>query len=152
MQKKKVYSLLNLFLKFNYIALIHKRLMAIYRVYIRCSRTVSAQRKFLWKNATSFTGELVCSVHLSFDSFSPATAQDCQDESLAQQRCQPHPCLGGSCQGPSLALSAPGALPAIWFPWPCSSSWDHGDNFFVLRAHTSRFSGHTKMLGDTALS
>lgn len=76
MQKKKVYSLLNLLLKFNYITLIRNSLMAFYRVRIRCSHTVSAEQKFLWQNATSFTGELVCSAHLSFDRFSPATTQD----------------------------------------------------------------------------
>lgn len=93
--KGKVHSLLNLFLKFSYIALIGNRLMAIYRVHIRCSPTVSAGRKFLWKNAASFSGRLVCAVYLSFDRFSPAITQNCQDESLVWQQCRPHPCFLG---------------------------------------------------------
>lgn len=113
MQKKKVYSLLNLFLKFNYITLIRNSLMAIYRVHIRCSHMVSAEQKFLWQNATSFTGELVCSAHLSFDRFSPATAQDYRMSSATVLA--PSLPLRG-CQGPSFALLAPEALPDIYFP------------------------------------
>jgi len=59
--KGKVYFLLNLFLKFNYVALIHNKLMATYGAHIRCSHVVSAEQKFPWKNTTSFTGELLCS-------------------------------------------------------------------------------------------
>lgn len=61
----------------------------------------------------------------------------------------PIPASQGGCQGPSFTLSALGAHPDIWCPWPGSGSWGFGDNFFVLHAHTFRFSGHTKMMGDS---
>lgn len=61
----------------------------------------------------------------------------------------PIPASQGGCQGPSFTLSALGAHPAIWCSWPGSGSWGFGDNFFALHAHTFRFSGHTKMLGDS---
>lgn len=119
--------------------------MAIYRVHIRCSHMVSAEQKFLWQNATSFTGELVCSAHLSFDRFPPATAQDCRMSSATVL--SPSLPLRG-CQGPSFALLAPEALPDISFPCPGSSSWGFME-ISVWSAHTSSFSGHAEMVGDT---
>lgn len=101
--KGKVYFLLNLSLKFNYVVLIHNKLMATYRLHIRCNHIVSAEQKFPWKKATSFTGELLCSVPLSFDRLQPVIAQGCQDEGLDWQRCQHSPSTREGCKGPFLA-------------------------------------------------
>lgn len=58
------------------------------------------------------------------------------------------------CQDESPAPSLPrGGLPGTLSAFPgqvAAAGGGHGDNFFVLRAHTSRFSGCTEMLGDTA--
>lgn len=115
--KGKVYFLLNLSLKFNYVVLIHNKLMATYRLHIRCNHIVSAEQKFPWKKATSFTGELLCSVPLSFDKLQPVIAQGCQDEGLDWQRCQHSPSTREGCKGPFLAqwsheVSQPFGFPA----------------------------------------